>query len=318
MAALAWLGPGVLAKADEPTRTDRDEAHRRHVLDPTSSLASRIEATPASVLDLFKQADRRSPEIHALADPERRQLGAAIDSFPALHRKVLRERLRVISFLDGMPNTALTSVVNPDEPYALFDITINAAILRQDVSDWLTRKERSCFDASGSMMSVSVEAGKLDALVYVLLHEATHVVDASLKLTPMIPDEGQPGGVKPVPTAFTDGVWSELSVPTPRYRDPIRDRVRFYEAGGVIPVDRAGEVYDSLRRTPFVSLYGARNWLDDLAEYVTVFHLTETLKQPFRIVIRKGGEEVFGYEPMKADLVRGRVGLMDQFYRMGP
>jgi len=46
-----------------------------------------------------------------------------------------------------------------------------------------------------------------------------------------------------------------------------------------------------------------------------VYHFTEVLKQPFRIVIRKEGKEIFLYEPMKSDLVRGRAAQMKRFYK---
>lgn len=81
--------------------------------------------------------------------------------------------------------------------------------------------------------------------------------------------------------------------------------------------DQAPAVYASLRRTPFVSVYGARNWLDDFAEFVAVYHLTEVLKQPYRVVVRGGHQEVFVYEPMKSDLVRGRIGQIKRFYEGG-
>jgi hypothetical protein len=301
--------------AGEPSPAERAEAYRRHGLDPAIPLDSRVKATPASVLAMFDWPGRPAPTVHALTDAERLKLQAALAAMPPLHRRVLRDRLRIVSFLDGMPNTALTKVVNPEEPYRLFDITINAAILRQNVSEWLTQKERSCFDAAGSPLSVSIDAGtKLDALVYVLLHEATHVVDLSVRITPEIFDGGRAARA----TAFTDGIWTAPSVPVPRYRDPLRERVRFYQGLATIPIDRADAVYASLRRTPFVSLYGGRHWTDDLAEYVTVFHLTERLEQPYRIVIRKEGQEAFAYEPMKSDLVRGRVDQMSRFYEDGP
>src|SRR5262249_44564637 len=140
--------------------------------------------------------------------------------------RILHERLRSVSFLDGMPNTALTSTVNPDEHYRLFDITIRAAIFQQDVSEWLTEKERTCFQTAGSPLSVAVEAGKLDAIVYVLLHEATHVIDSCLGVTPTIRFGDQPPhGVSA--TAFTKGVWNDRLTPFPRYRDPLLERVRF-------------------------------------------------------------------------------------------
>jgi hypothetical protein len=180
------------------------------------------------------------------------------------------------------------------------------------VSEWLTWKERTCFEATGSPLSVAVEAGELDAIVYVLLHEATHVVDSCLGITPAIPSGDQPAG-----SAFTEGVWSGRTTHSPRHRDPLLERVRFRAGGQTLAIDRAESVYTALRRTPFVSLYGSSNWYDDLAEFVTLYHLTEVLRQPYRIVIRKEGKEAFAYEPMKSDVVRGRVSQMNRFYEDG-
>ncbi len=213
------------------------------------------------------------------------------------------------SWNDGMPNTALTSTVNPDEPFRLFDITIREAILHQSASEWLTEKERSCFSSKGSPLSASIEAGKRDALLYVILHEATHIVDFCLKLTPT-----EPVGERLAESTFTNGVWSERTIPAAPYRDPLRERVRFYADGAALPVDQAEAVYLSLANTPFVSLYGASNCADDLAEYAAVYHWTAVIKQPFRIVIRKRGRAVFTYEPMKSPLVRGRIAQMKRFY----
>ncbi len=309
-----WTTPALTD--DAPSPAQRADAVRRHGLDPTSPLESRVKETPATVLKMFKELGGAPPTTHALTGEERRKLAAAFAALPPLHRRVLGERLRSVSFLDGMPNTALTSPVNPDEPYRLFDITIRAAILHQDVSEWLTWKERTCFEAAGSPMSVAVEAGKLDAIVYVLLHEATHVVDSCLRITPAIRSGDQPAGGA-IASAFTEGVWSGRTTPSPRYRDPLLERVRFRARGQTLAIDQAEAVYASLRRTPFVSLYGSSNWYDDLAEYVALYHLTEVLGQPYRIVIRKEGKEAFAYEPLKSDLVRGRVGQMKRFYEDG-
>jgi hypothetical protein len=205
-----------------------------------------------------------------------------------------------------MPNTALTSTVNPEGDYRLFDITIRAGIFRQNVSEWLTEKERTCFDtAAGSPLDVSIEAGTLPAIVYVLLHEATHVVDSSLRITPALPAKGRPAGSADT-SAFTRGVWSDASTPVARYRDPLLESVRFRSGGRVLPIGDARTVYEALSRTPFASLYGSRNWPDDLAEYVALYELTRKLDQPYRIVIGKGAEKVFVYEPMKSSLVLGR------------
>ena len=65
------------------------------------------------------------------------------------------------------------------------------------------------------------------------------------------------------------------------------ERIRFRAGGEPLAIDRAESVYAALRRTPFVSPYGSSNWYDDLAEFVAVYHLTEKLGQPYRIVIRR-------------------------------
>lgn len=52
-----------------------------------------------------------------------------------VHRRVLRERLRTLSFLDNIPNTALTSIVEPMAPKPQGDIIIRAGILRQTASE---------------------------------------------------------------------------------------------------------------------------------------------------------------------------------------
>jgi hypothetical protein len=301
---------------DDPSPAQRADAVRRHGLDPASPLESRIKDTPVAVLKMFEGAGGAAPTAHALTGEERRKLSTAFAALPPLHRRVLGERLRIISFLDGMPNTALTSTVNPDQPYRLFDITVRAGILREDVSEWLTWKERTCYEAAGSPLSVSVEAGKLDAILYVLLHEATHVLDSCLRITPALRSGGQPAREASA-GGFIEGVWSEPTIPSPRYRDPLLERVRFRAGGQTLAIDQAESVYTALRRTPFASLYGSSNWYDDLAEYVALYHWTEVLKQPYRIVIRREGEEVFIYEPMKSDLVRGRVGQMKRFYEDG-
>jgi len=298
---------------DDSMGTQRAEVVRRFGLDPRSSLGSRVKETSAAVLKMFEEAGRSKPTQHDLTEVERRKVMAAFAALPPLHWRILSERLRSVNFLDGMPNTALTSTVNPNEPYRLFDITIRAAILRQSASEWLTEKERSCFSTAGSPLSVSVEAGKRDAILFVLLHEATHIVDACLGITPTGHSVDEPAGSE-IAGSFADGIWTGRIAPATAYHDPVRERVRFYAFGEPQPIGRAVSVYMSLSRTPFVSLYGSSNWSDDLAEYVAVYHWTEALKQPYRIVIRNAGTEMFHYEPMTSELVRRRVGRMARFY----
>jgi hypothetical protein len=280
--------------------------------DATTPLESRITDTPASVLKMFADAGEPAPTPHVLTADERRTLAAAFAALPPLHRTILLERLQSLSFLDGMPNTALTSPVNPGELVTRYHWTIRAGVLHETVSDWLTAKERTLFGTEASPLTVSVEAGTMDAILYVLLHEGAHVVDGALGLTPAMPRGGSetPGRSTP----FTAGVWTDRLVPVAAYRDPLIEQVTFRRGGKPLRLDQARPLYVALQRTPFVSVYASTNWYDDLAETLSVYHLTARLKQPFRIVVRDGGREVFACEPAKSALVRRRFDQLSRFY----
>lgn len=308
---VAWHSPS--ASRGAASSASWIAADQRSDLGPDSPLDKRVSETPPDVLKMFAEAGITETKNHALTPEEQRQLTAAFDALPPLHRKILRERLRSLSFLDAMPNTALASGVGPDNPQRLFHITIRAGIFRETVSEWATKKERTCFDAAGSPLSLSIDAGKLDAIAYVLLHEATHIVDSVLRITPEVPIK-EAAAVEVVPTAFTKGIWSTIILPAPRYRDPLMQGTVFNDDGKVLPIAKAEALYTAMRRTPFATLYSSHAWTDDLAEYVAIYHWTQILKQPYRITIRGGETEIFEYEPMKSSLVRERFSQMKIFY----
>ena len=275
-----------------------------------SPLLSRVGNTPEAILKLFDEPGTARPTVHTLTAEERRQLNEALNALPPLHRQVLGERLRTLSFLDGMPNTALTSPVDPKAEYRQYDITIRGSIFRQTASQWLTEKESTCFDAAGTNRSVSIEVGDGPAILYALLHEGAHVVDGIVHITPY----EAPGRKPSEPTPFTRGVWTDRTTPAPPYRDPLLEGVAFRRGGKALSMEAAPRLYDDLSRTPYASLYGSSNWGDDLAEYVALYHLTHELDQPYRIVVREGGRELSVYEPMKSRRVLERVGVMKAFY----
>ncbi|WP_426670686.1 hypothetical protein ACPPVU_05500 [Mucilaginibacter sp. McL0603] len=287
------------------------EIQRKNGLDPITPLSMRIRDASASVIKLFREAGM-SPSQHQLTGEERLKVSKAFAVLPPLHQRVLRAHLRSINFLDNMPNTALTSLVNHDDQFKLYDITFRAAILKQNLSQWITEKERSCFKGGDSSLNVSIMAGELDAIAYVLMHEATHVVDGSLGILPNNTSKKSFDSL--ASGSFTTGIWLDRTTIAAKFRDSLLDSTRFRPGGKVLPLDRAVEIYRALGRTPFVSLYSTSSQHEDLAEFVTVYDLTQKLKQPFRIVIRKNGKDIFSYEPMKSKLVQSRGKYLSFFY----
>ena len=270
------------------------------------NLNERVGLTPKDIILQFQEMGM-DPVNHILTKIEQEIVEQAFDLLPPLHQKILKEHLYSISFLDNMPNTALTSPVDESDE-KMFTITFRSEILHQTISEWATWKEKSLYEPS-SDYSLFVEAGELNAIVYVLLHEATHVLDAALEISPKLTESD----TLVVHSGFTQNIWTSINMPREEFRTTLLETTRF-RGGGPIPINLAPEVYKKLQKTPFVSLYGMASWFEDLAELVTIYHLSKKLNQPYQISIMTGGVEVFRFDPIKNKEVRKRFKKLNIFY----
>ena len=300
------------SKAKMDVVNQKSQIQHKYGLDPATALPNRIRETPADVIKMFKEAGM-SPTQHQLSTAERVKVEKAFAALSPLNQRVLKEHLRSISFLDHMPNIALPSIVNTNDNYRLYDITFRAEILHQNVYEWLTEKERGCFEVKGSHLCLSIAAGTLNAVVYIMMHEATHVVDGSLGLlSDTINTHKLADTVK---STFATYAWSDRTVFAPQYSNTILDSTRYRNGGKIFSLDSASFVYLALERTPFVSLYSTSSQHEDIAEYLTVYHFTQKLKQPFEIIIRDHEKKVLVFEPMKSKLTKSRMRYMRISYR---
>jgi hypothetical protein len=282
----------------------------RQNFDPESPFLSRVQQTPAYFIKKFRDAGM-SPTTHQLSTEEMKIVAAAFEALPALHRKVLKRHLKSFSFLDHMPNTALAGPEVEGSENKLYHIAFRSGILKQTVSEWVTEKENTYYSKGDSSITVSVQAGLLSAFTYVLLHEGTHIVDGSLDLLSKEPGQGQNTFTK----NFSRGLWKDRLAHQLLSSDSVVFTNHFRGGGRKFLLTEAVNVYKSLSHTPLVSLYSSSSWHEDLAELTSVYHLTHTLKQPFSIIVRKNGEELYRYEPMQSALVQQRFYLLDMFYK---
>lgn len=272
-------------------------------------LDQRVETAPESVFQMFRQAGM-NPVNRPLTPAQQQKVKRAFAVLPPLHRRILAGHLQSISFMDSMPNTALTSILDTAGGNKKFNITFRAGLLDETVSQWATWKENTCFKPEeNDGYQIRVEAGDMDALVYVLLHEATHVVDVVMKLTPDFTEKD--AVVEPTP--FTKDIWRLPNVPAEPYLDSLLETTRF-RSGQPMAIRLAAEVYPKLAKTPFPSLYGMAAWSEDLAELASIYHMTAKLKQPFYIVVTNDHAELARFEPMKNPLVTGRLRQLAVFY----
>ena len=297
------------------TNSDRQGTivQNKYGLDPATPLTARIIKTPAVILQKFRDAGM-SPTIHNLTKADSMKVVNAFLKLPALHQDILANHLLGISFLDNMPNTALTATVNPDDSFPVFTITFRAEILKQNVSQWLTEKELSYFTRDQPNLHIAIEAGKLDAILYVLLHEATHVVDGALGILAGNVDKTTPSTSTDIKN-FPKNIWLNRTDLPNSFGDTLTKHSRFRNGGKLIPMECAQQIYQSAAQKPFVSLYSTSSWHEDLAEYLTVTHFTKKLKQPFKIIIYNDQKEIFTYEPMQSAAITSRIPLMNYFYK---
>lgn len=275
----------------------------------SAELFARIQPAPQAVFNMFREVGM-DPANHVLTDKEKDKVEKAFSMLPPLHRKILEDHLHSISFMDNMPNTALTSLVEKVDSSKKFNITFRAEILNESISQWATWKEITYYTfLEDSEFEINVEGGDLDAIVYILLHEATHVVDAVLELTPH-PREGD-RMVESTP--FTQNIWHKMNLPDAAFIDPVLETTRF-RSGKPAPISQAPNVYKALRETPFVSLYSMAAWFEDIAELATIYHLVEKLDQPYRISVKRNDKEIISFEPLKNKMVKKRLDQCKIFY----
>lgn len=262
----------------------------------------KVLKAPESVFKKFVEAGMQ-PTNHELTPTEQAKVDKAFSILPPLYKKVLKKHLLSISFMDNMPNTALTSTLEMADSIKQFNITFRAGILNETISEWATWKEKTVFDnLANPNMEVQIDAGRLDAIQYVLLHEATHVVDAVLKLTP----NAESVDSLVAHTAFTKNIWRLFNKPTAQFTNSVLEKTRF-RSGKVQPIASAPDIYNALKKTPFPSLYGMASWYEDAAELISIYHLTQKMNQPFKVYMKEKGKVISTFDPMKNKLVKRRI-----------
>lgn len=272
-------------------------------------LLNRIGAPDPAVLEIFAGSGAAGIEVHDLSEDERAVVDRALARLPPLYRDVLRRHLRRLSFLDLREGagSALTSRVGLDETSTQFDITFRASLLDETLTRFMNVKEARLFAEDGSGFTVEFDAGQSDALTYVLLHEATHIVDQVMGLT-----DDEAG-------AFRAGVWEDLRTPSeplassPALSTPFRRMPP-------VPLGDSPALYDALRQSPFVTFYATAAATEDLAELFAWQQLASRFDQTLTLTIRnREGGTVYRYEPLASPEVQPRFGevkaLLERYER---
>lgn len=292
------------ARANSTTTTQEIYTGREVVNDSvwTATMRERIGPASPDAVDAFRSVGVNEISSKVLSDEEWGLVQRALSRLPKLHRCVLTNHLRRLSFLDLPPGlgSALVSRNEEENAEPSFDITLRASLLDQTLTEFLNEKEAHLFEGDGSGVQVRLDAGSTDALSYVLLHEATHILDEVLNISV---SEG----------GFRSEAWlSEHDLAEPFVSSLAANT--FFRRGPKIPQRTASNYYKALKKTPFVSFYSTASAFEDLAELVAWQQLAFQVDQSLTVTVQdKNGATQFEYAPLKQPLIQKRFRQLHEF-----
>ncbi len=306
----------VLIKSNSRTPAKRFDSYS---FEPAAPIASRVKPAPSFLLDYLRNMDRNETYGSYLpTDKEMAMVGEYIEKLPALHKAVLRDRLIGIYFVEHFQGAGLADYVLDLNNKLYVILVFNPEILNHTMSQWMSYRENSVFKKDSDTIGIEVNCGTAySGLMYGLLHESSHAVDYVLNFTPYTEHEIKVLRDKQAPqtTPFVKEAWLDHSKLAPGYDFP-RDKVSLYGNmnGPHLSLKEALPLYKNLSNSPFTSLCSLMNWAEDFAEYVTWYHFTQALGQPYTITVRDNGATIFSLTPMESEIVKKREHAIRQIY----
>ncbi len=307
-----------------PAPSHRDFS--QYAFDPSTSPIDRLGAMPAPALKFIRELDERPDYAdHKLSPAERRAVQRELRRLPPLIRKTFQERLLGIYVIDDFLTSGMTDYAVDSHSGKIYVwIVLHPDMFRLSARDVILKRENTAFIRNGvAPPPCEIEAdvgGKESALFYILLHEGVHAADYVHRLTPYVEASVRPMQERLVQTGrIVDRYWESYNQPRPDFDFALRDDLTFYGFGGgpKIPMEDAPRLYAGFAKSPFASLYGSRIWAEDVAELLSLHHLTNKLGHRYELRLRnsKTGKLVFDYRPFENPKVRERIESLNVFYR---
>jgi len=301
-------------------KTAIDPVHflKNHTFHHSLPVVERTGAIPSNILNHMRNFDSR-PDYSGY-NPDQADLkiiNSSINLLPGHIRKLLNGHLLGIYFINDFLGSGLTDWITDENGNFYCYMVINPLSLKTDLSDYITQKEATCFKNDSETIRISIDCGGgHKGFLYILLHESVHVVDYITHITPYVEDAVLPfRGEIPDSTPLTENIWEGYDRPV--YDFVMRKQITFYglNKGPKILISDASKLYKGLSQTPFVSLYSTMNWAEDIAEFLTFYHLTAILGKPYKISIFNKNKQIYSCEPMLNPLVKKRFETIKFFYK---
>lgn len=179
-------------------------------------------------------------------------------------------------------------------------------------SQLLTWKERLNFGGSKSYLAddpelvrlqydFRLENPRMDALLYVILHELGHVVDFRNKLS-------EPGG------RWFSASWAAGPAPLPEARFNGQESICYYRCKETIARENTFALYSALRDSAFITTYSGLSPREDFAEFWAWYLLREYKSADYRIEIPGHGQLEMNSIFTENALVKRKMDLIREIF----
>lgn len=285
---------------------------------PDLTVAQRINRQGEHVLTYIQDYDgRKDYRLYHPTARERNHIIRVWQQLPPVYHKILRQRLVGIYFIDNFWGNGFTEWVVDKQNKIYSFIAFNKRVLKDSAQKLINTREKTCFHPptdKKSNIDVNIRLHPNESgFLYILTHEATHVIDYAHNITPFT--DPSYNKYLNIPTRQSHNFWRQswrsYFIPQDKTRLYRHKKISFYgfKKGPHLELKEALPLYRSLQKSDFVSLYSALSWAEDLAELATFYILTQKHGLQYEIQVWQDNQLLFAYEPWHNEQMRQRMKL---------
>jgi hypothetical protein len=275
-------------------------------------IKDRLLDTPSEIiyfLNEFDNVDNQSS--FALNDNEKQLFVEYYEILPLTYKNIISEKVLGIYFINNFKGGGMTLPVFNNNGNMYMVLFFNPEILRQNITEWINYRDNSAFLNNRDDISISIECNSsYYALLHTLVHEASHVYDYYNYVTPFTERFLEDKRIG-FPTDFVKDIWNNYDEPNTEYNFANRENIFSYDLGERIDKHFAIEIYQSLKNTPFSSVYGSKTWAEDFAESFTWWYLNKYFDIEYNTEILDGKIILVHYNPLNNELVKKRYKIFE-------
>ncbi len=270
------------------------------------SIENKIKKASSFVISYLNKMDTTDKYLsYELTDDEKKLFIDYFNILPNKYKEVIEIKVVVIYFIKNFLGGGMSDFLFDNKENLYIALYLNPDILHINLSDWITNRDNATFINDTSDLIIKADCGtKYYGLLHTLVHEGSHIYDYYYHITPYILPFLNLNSPKTTP--FIENIWQDYEHPVPAYDFPNRTNISGWGIGKKIYKSYSLELYKSVSKTPFSSLYATSLWIEDFAEAFTWYYLEEHLGVKYVVNIFENNKLSLIYSPTDNELVKKR------------